>query len=83
MRNILFLVVTSVALLYTTASTAESRYITDKISIAVYPQNDKKSEPIKTLPPAEIAQVIAFFCSNKASFTTGATIDVNGGVLMV
>lgn len=34
-------------------------------------------------PPAEIAQVIAFFCSNKASFTTGATLDVNGGVLMV
>ena len=40
--------------------------------------------PLKRMaPPAEIAQVIAFFCSNKASFTTGATIDVNGGVLMV
>lgn len=40
--------------------------------------------PLKRMaPPAEIAQVIVFFCSDKASFTTGATLDVNGGVLMV
>jgi len=33
--------------------------------------------------PAEVAQVIVFLCSNKVSFMTGATVDVNGGILMV
>lgn len=32
--------------------------------------------------PAEIARVIVFFASDAASYTTGATIDVSGGMLM-
>jgi 3-oxoacyl-[acyl-carrier protein] reductase len=32
--------------------------------------------------PAEIAHVIVFLASSRASYTTGATIDVSGGMLM-
>ena len=30
--------------------------------------------------PEEIAQAVAFLASNKSSYITGATIDVNGGL---
>jgi len=33
--------------------------------------------------PSEIASVIAFLCSGAASFVTGETIQVNGGIYMV
>ncbi len=33
--------------------------------------------------PSEIASVIAFLCSDAASFITGETIQVNGGIYMV
>ncbi len=33
--------------------------------------------------PAEVAQVIVFLASDGASYVTGATLDVNGGALMV
>jgi len=33
--------------------------------------------------PAEIASVIAFLCSDAASFITGETIQANGGLYMV
>ena len=32
--------------------------------------------------PAEIAQMIVFLASSRASYTTGATVDVSGGMLM-
>ena len=32
--------------------------------------------------PSEIANVIAFLCSEKASYVTGETINVNGGIYM-
>ena len=33
--------------------------------------------------PAEIATVVVFLASDATSFVTGATIDVNGGWVMV
>lgn len=33
--------------------------------------------------PDEVAQVIAFLASDRASYLTGETIEVSGGVLMV
>jgi NAD(P)-dependent dehydrogenase (short-subunit alcohol dehydrogenase family) len=32
--------------------------------------------------PAEIAKVVAFVASEGASYMTGATVDVNGGMAM-
>ncbi len=43
-----------------------------------------ESAPLKRLAdPAEIANVIAFLASDEASWLTGATVDVNGGTLMI
>lgn len=43
-----------------------------------------ESAPLKRLAdPAEIANVIAFLASDEASWLTGATVDVNGGTLML
>ncbi len=43
-----------------------------------------ESAPLKRLAdPAEIANVIAYLCSQEASWMTGATVDVNGGTLMI
>lgn len=43
----------------------------------------KKSIPLRRIAePEEIAEVIAFLCSDKASYITGETILVNGGVFM-
>jgi 3-oxoacyl-[acyl-carrier protein] reductase len=39
--------------------------------------------PLKRLAdPAEIAQLIVFLCSDKNSYMTGATVDINGGAVM-
>ncbi len=40
--------------------------------------------PLKRLAdPAEIANVITYLCSEESSWMTGATVDVNGGTLML
>ncbi len=39
--------------------------------------------PVRRLAdPAEVADVIVFLCSARASYMTGATVDVTGGMLM-
>ncbi len=43
-----------------------------------------EAAPLKRLAdPAEIANVVAFLCSEQASWMTGATVDVNGGTVML
>jgi NAD(P)-dependent dehydrogenase (short-subunit alcohol dehydrogenase family) len=32
--------------------------------------------------PSDIAKAVAFLASNEASYITGATLDVNGGMAM-
>ena len=59
MRNILFIVVTLFTILFTTTATsAESLYITDKISIKVYAQKNNNSKVIKTLPSGTIVKAV-------------------------
>lgn len=42
------------------------------------------SFPVKRLGlPEEIGELVVFLCSEKASYITGASIDVNGGDLMI
>jgi len=49
---------------------------------------EKKEHYLRNIPlyriadPSEIASVVVFIASDKASYITGATIDVSGGVLM-
>ena len=40
--------------------------------------------PISRLgDPREVAELIAFLCSERAAYITGAALDINGGQLMV
>ena len=32
--------------------------------------------------PHEVAELVAFLCSDDAAYITGATLDVNGGAFM-
>ena len=42
------------------------------------------SFPIKRIGlPEEIGDLVVFLCSDKASYITGASIDINGGALMI
>jgi len=42
------------------------------------------SFPINRLgKPEEVAELVAFLCSNRASYITGASLDINGGDLMI
>ena len=49
------------------------------------PQNRQampKADHSRWVPPEAIADVILFLASNAASYMTGATLDVSGGMLM-
>jgi len=42
------------------------------------------SFPISRLgKPEEVAELVAFLCSNRAAYITGASLDINGGDLMI
>ncbi|MBR61994.1 MAG: 2-hydroxycyclohexanecarboxyl-CoA dehydrogenase [Dehalococcoidia bacterium] len=42
------------------------------------------SFPISRLgEPEEVAELVAFLCSNRAAYITGASLDINGGDLMI
>ena len=59
----------------------------DGPSVAAMP-SDKLSAYVKEIPvgrlgrPEEVASLAAFLASPEAAFTTGATYDVNGGIVM-
>ncbi len=43
-----------------------------------------RSFPVKRLGrPEEIGDLVVFLCSEKAAYITGASIDINGGDLMI
>jgi NAD(P)-dependent dehydrogenase (short-subunit alcohol dehydrogenase family) len=47
-------------------------------------QSQIEGGPLKRLAaPAEIANVITFLASEQSSWVTGATVDANGGTLML
>jgi SH3 domain protein len=58
MQKMIIVVVTWIVLLTTSTAYAESLYITDKISIAVYSGKDKSTEPVKQLPSGTIVKVL-------------------------
>ena len=33
--------------------------------------------------PEEVAELVAFLCSDRAAYITGASLDINGGDLMI
>jgi 2-hydroxycyclohexanecarboxyl-CoA dehydrogenase len=42
-----------------------------------------RAVPMKRLAePSEIAGAVAYFCSDEATFTTGQTLSVSGGLTM-
>ena len=47
-------------------------------------QENANSFPISRLgTPEEVAELVAFLASNRASYITGASLDINGGDLMI
>ena len=58
---------------------------TDMAAEALRKHRDKYLERIplrRIADPAEVASAVVFLASEKASYITGATLDVNGGMLM-
>ena len=51
--------------------------------------NEQKNIMLKKIPvgnvgtPEDVARCVAFLTSDKASFITGSTVNINGGMLMV
>ena len=50
--------------------------------------SEREDEYLKRIPlgrvadPEEVANIVAFLCSNKSDYMTGATLDATGGMLM-
>lgn len=53
------LIILFMLLLFATNSTAQSLYITDKISISIYPDKDINSAPLKLLPSGTVVSTIS------------------------
>lgn len=60
---------------------------TDMVRNTIDPDRQKayaKSFPIARLgKPEEVADLVAFLCSDQAAYITGASLDINGGDLMI
>jgi len=60
---------------------------TDMVRDTIDPKRQQayaNSFPISRLgTPEEVADLVAFLCSDKASYITGASLDINGGDLMI
>ncbi|MBT3604134.1 MAG: SDR family oxidoreductase [Candidatus Latescibacteria bacterium] len=60
---------------------------TDMVRNTIDPGHQKayaNSFPISRLgKPEEVADLVAFLCSDKAAYITGASLDINGGDLMI
>lgn len=60
---------------------------TDMVRNTIDPDRQKayaNSFPISRLgKPEEVADLVAFLCSDKAAYITGASLDINGGDLMI
>ncbi|MDP6038407.1 MAG: SDR family NAD(P)-dependent oxidoreductase, partial [Candidatus Latescibacteria bacterium] len=60
---------------------------TDMVRNTISPERQQayaNSFPISRLgAPEEVADLVTFLCSDKAAYITGASIDINGGDLMI
>ncbi|MGA1199498.1 MAG: SDR family oxidoreductase, partial [Candidatus Latescibacterota bacterium] len=60
---------------------------TDMVRNTIAPDRQQayaNSFPISRLgKPEEVADLVAFLCSDKAAYITGASLDINGGDLMI
>jgi 3-oxoacyl-[acyl-carrier protein] reductase len=51
------------------------------IAAAVPPEAVKRMVPARRLGrPGEVAELVAFLCSDRAGYITGQTVSINGGM---